>query len=91
MKIYMAKESAGCSAFCAFVGSNAMPLRSSGRHRALAGISVFPYEEGLEWATDFIRREAGSAGGAGVPTLPESTEQILAPGEIFAHEARVKN
>ncbi len=91
MKIYMAKNPLVALAFVRSFGSNAMPSAQFRQApRSLRESLVFPYEEGLEWATALYKKGGWSAVSQAFSTLPESTEQILHPEKYFAHEAPVK-
>jgi hypothetical protein len=58
--------------------------------RALRESLVFPYEKGLEWATQVYRRGGWAAVSAAYKELPQSTEQILHVEKYLAREAPVK-
>jgi hypothetical protein len=91
MKVYMAKNPLVALAFVRSFGSSAMPsAQFSQAPRSLRESLVFPYEEGLEWATALFKKGGWTAVSQAFSTLPESTEQILHPEKYFAHEAPVK-
>jgi hypothetical protein len=58
--------------------------------RALRESLVFPYDKGLEWATQVYRRGGWAAVSAAYKELPQSTEQILHVEKYLAREAPVK-
>lgn len=58
--------------------------------RALRESLVFPYDKGLEWATQIYRRGGWAAVSAAYKELPQSTEQILHVEKYLAREAPVK-
>jgi hypothetical protein len=58
--------------------------------RALRESLVFPYDKGLEWATQVYRRGGWDAVSAAYRELPQSTEQILHVEKYLAREAPVK-
>ncbi|HLL76244.1 MAG TPA: hypothetical protein VK421_13410 [Pyrinomonadaceae bacterium] len=58
--------------------------------RALRESLVFPYDKGLEWATQIYRRGGWAAVSAAYKELPQSTEQILHVDKYLAREAPVK-
>ena len=91
MKVYMAKNPLVALAFVRAFGSNAMPSAQFRQApRSLRESLVFPYEEGLEWATALYKKGGWTMVSQAFSTLPESTEQILHPEKYFAHEAPVK-
>ena len=58
--------------------------------RALRESLVFPYDKGLEWATQIYRRGGWAAVSAAYRELPQSTEQILHVEKYLTREAPVK-
>lgn len=58
--------------------------------RALRESLLFPYQEGLKWATQVYRRGGWSMISKAFTKLPQSSEQILHPEKYFAYEAPVK-
>jgi hypothetical protein len=91
MRLYMAKNPLVAFAFLRAFGSNAMPSEQFKQApRALAESLVFPYEEGLEWATAVFKKGGWPAVSAAFSELPQSSEQILHPEKYFAHETPVK-
>ena len=58
--------------------------------RALRESLVFPYDKGLEWATQVYKRGGWAAVSAAYKELPQSTEQILHVEKYLAREAPVK-
>ena len=57
--------------------------------RALRASLLFPYERGLEFASQLHRRGGFDEISAAYKRVPESTEQILHPEKYFAHEPPV--
>ena len=91
MKIYMAKNPMVALAFVRAFGSNAMPSEVFTKApRSLRESLVFPYQEGLEWATALYKSGGWTAVSRAFTVLPQSTEQILHPDKYAAHEAPVK-
>src|SRR3989441_4387216 len=91
MKIYMAKNPMVALAFVRSFGSNAMPSEVFTKApRSLRESLVFPYQEGLEWATVLYKSGGWTAVSHAFTALPQSTEQILHPDKYAAHEAPVK-
>jgi hypothetical protein len=58
--------------------------------RSLRESLVFPYDQGLEWATAVYKSGGWAAVSHAFTELPQSTEQILHPEKYFAHEAPIK-
>ena len=58
--------------------------------RALRESLIFPYDKGLEWATQVYKRGGWAAVSAAYKELPQSTEQILHVEKYLAREAPVK-
>jgi len=58
--------------------------------RALRESLVFPYDKGLEWATQVYRRGGWAAVSAAYKDLPRSTEQILHVEKYYARELPLK-
>ena len=59
--------------------------------RVLRETLMFPYEQGMLWATQVQRRGGWEAVSRAYTDLPQSTEQILHPEKYFAREAPVKD
>ena len=57
--------------------------------RAIRESLAFPYDKGLEWATQVYRRGGWAAVSAAYKELPRSTEQILHVEKYLAREAPV--
>jgi hypothetical protein len=91
MKFYMAKNPMVAFAFLRAFGSTAMSSEQY-QHapRSLRESLVFPYDQGLEWATAVYKNGGWAAVSHAFTELPQSTEQILHPEKYFAHEAPVK-
>jgi hypothetical protein len=58
--------------------------------RTLRESLLFPYQEGLKWASHVYRRGGWSMISEAFTKLPKSTEQILHPEKYFSAEAPVK-
>ena len=58
--------------------------------RAVRESLAFPYDKGLEWATQVYRRGGWAAVSAAYKELPQSTEQILHVDKYLAREAPLK-
>jgi hypothetical protein len=91
MKVYMARNPLVALAFMRSFGSSAMPSEQYKlAPRSLRESLVFPYDEGLEWATAVYRKGGWAAVSRAFSELPQSSEQILHPEKYFAKEAPVK-
>lgn len=91
MKVYMARNPLVAFAFMRSFGSSAMPSEQYKQApRSLRESLVFPYEEGLEWATAVYKKGGWAAVSRAFSDLPQSSEQILHPEKYFAKEAPVK-
>jgi hypothetical protein len=91
MTIYMAKNPlVGLAFIRAFGSSSSSSEQFKQAPRVLRESLVFPYQEGLEWATTVYKRGGWSSVSHAFTELPQSTEQILHPEKYFAHEAPVK-
>jgi hypothetical protein len=91
MKVYMARNPLIAFAFMRSFGSSAMPSEQYKQApRSLRESLVFPYEEGLEWATAVYKKGGWAAVSRAFSDLPQSSEQILHPEKYFANEAPVK-
>jgi len=91
MTIYMAKHPLVALAFLrAFGSTGSSSEQFKQAPRVLRESLVFPYQEGLEWATTVYKRGGWSMVSHAFTELPQSTEQILHPEKYFAHEAPVK-
>lgn len=91
MKLYMAKNPMVAFAFIRSFGSSAMPSEQFKQApRSLRESLVFPYQEGLDWASAVYKRGGWAAVSKAFTDLPQSTEQILHPEKYFAKESPVK-
>ena len=91
MKIYMARNPLVAFAFVRAFGSSAMSSEQYQQApRSIRESLVFPYDQGLEWATTVYKRGGWAAVSLAFTELPQSTEQILHPEKYFAHEAPLK-
>lgn len=91
MKVYMARNPLIAFAFMRSFGSSAMPSEQYKQApRSLRESLVFPYEEGLEWATAVYKQGGWAAVSRAFSDLPQSSEQILHPEKYFAKEAPLK-
>ncbi len=91
MTIYMAKNPLVALAFTrslSAMGSSSKLFNES--PRALRDTLIFPYSQGVEWATEVYKRGGWKMVSAAFGKLPQSSEQILHPEKYFAYEAPVK-
>jgi len=58
--------------------------------RTLRESLLFPYQEGLKWATHVYRRGGWTMVSKAFTKLPQSSEQILHPEKYFSYEQPVK-
>jgi hypothetical protein len=91
MTLYMANHPLVALAFIKSLG-NQEPASEQFKlaPRALRESLVFPYEEGLAWATQVYKRGGWELVSNAFTKLPQSTEQIMHPDKYFDYEAPVK-
>jgi hypothetical protein len=90
MKIYMTKHPLIALAFLRSLDdSKTSSEQFKQAPRALRESLVFPYDQGLDWATQLYKRGGWSMVSRAFTELPQSTEQIMHPDKYFAHEAPV--
>ena len=58
--------------------------------RAIRDTLLFPYKQGMDWASQVYKRGGWALISAAYRDLPQSTEQILHPEKYFAREVPVK-
>jgi hypothetical protein len=89
MKVYMAKNP-----MVAFAFLRSSSTMSSAQYklapRSIRESLLFPYQEGMDWATAIYKKDGWKGVSQAFADLPQSTEQILHPEKYFAHEAPVK-
>jgi len=91
MRLYIAKNPMVEIAFKRTFNSDKTPsTQFKQAPRGMRESLVFPYQQGLEWATSVYRKGGWSAVSRAYSELPQSTEQILHPEKYFAREAPVK-
>lgn len=91
MTIYMARNPLVGLAFMRSLGSSNTPSEQFKQApRALRETLVFPYEKGIEFATDLYKRGGWKLISEAFNKLPLSTEQILHPEKYFVYEEPVK-
>jgi hypothetical protein len=91
MRLYIAKNPMVEIAFKRTFNSDKTPsTQFKQAPRGMRESLVFPYQEGLEWATAVYKKGGWTAVSQAFTELPRSTEQILHPEKYFAHENPVK-
>ena len=91
MTVYMARNPLVALAFTrslSAMGASSKLFNES--PRALRDTLVFPYAQGMEWATEVYKRGGWKTVSGAFEKLPQSSEQILHPEKYFAYEAPVK-
>jgi hypothetical protein len=91
MTIYMAKNPLVALAFTrslTAMGASSKLFNES--PRALRDTLIFPYSQGVEWATEVYKRGGWKMVSSAFGKLPQSSEHILHPEKYFAYEAPVK-
>ncbi|HKP80605.1 MAG TPA: hypothetical protein VJT69_01240 [Pyrinomonadaceae bacterium] len=91
MTLYMAKNPMVALAFIRSLGSQGIATEQYNQApRALRESLLFPYEEGLAWATQVYKRGGWDAVSKAFAKLPQSSEQILHADKYFSYEAPLK-
>jgi len=91
MTLYMAKNPLVALAFIRSLGAEGVNSEQFKQApRVLRESLMFPYEEGLEWATQVYRRGGWKMVSDAFTKLPQSTEQILHADKYFSGDAPVK-
>jgi len=91
MTIYMAQNPMVALAFSRSLGSAAISsIQFNQAPRALRESLIFPYGQGMEWATQLYKRGGWSMVSKAFTQLPLSTEQILHSEKYFSYERPVK-
>jgi hypothetical protein len=91
MTIYMAKNPLVALAFSRSLSSADISSEQFNKApRALRESLVFPYMQGMEWATQVYRKGGWSLVSKAFTELPQSSEQILHAEKYFGHEQPVK-
>ncbi len=91
MTLYMAKNPLVAFAFMRSLGSSSTSSdQFKQAPRALRESLVFPYEQGVEWATQLYKKGGWSLVSRAFTKIPQSTEQIMHPEKYFASEVPVK-
>ena len=91
MTLYMAKNPLVALAFIRSLGGDGLASEQFKQApRALRESLMFPYEEGLAWATQVYRRGGWKMVSGAFAKLPQSTEQILHADKYFSGDAPLK-
>jgi hypothetical protein len=91
MTLYMAKNPMVALAFIRSLGSTGTSSEQFKQApRALRESLLFPYEEGLGWATQLYRRGGWEIVSKAFTKLPQSSEQILHVDKYFAYDPPTK-
>jgi len=90
MTIYMAKNPMVALAFSRTLATGVATEQFNQAPRAMRESLIFPYMQGLEWATILYRRGGWTMVSNAFTKLPLSSEQILHPEKYFNYERPVK-
>ncbi|MEK6281361.1 MAG: hypothetical protein AABN95_13490 [Acidobacteriota bacterium] len=91
MTLYMARNPLVALAFSrSLSGMTAASKQFNESPRALRDTLIFPYFQGMEWATELYKRGGWKMVSGAYAKLPQSSEQIMHPEKYFAYEAPVK-
>ena len=90
MTIYMAKNPMVALAFSRSLSTGVATEQFNQAPRAMRESLIFPYMNGLEWATQIYKRGGWTMVSGAFTRLPLSTEQILHPEKYFDNERPTK-
>lgn len=90
MTIYMAKNPLVALAFSRSLTTGVATEQFNQAPRAMRESLIFPYMQGMEWATQLYRRGGWTMVSNAFTRLPLSSEQILHPEKYFKYERPVK-
>ena len=90
MTIYMAKNPLVALAFSRSLTSGVATEQFNQAPRAMRESLIFPYMQGMEWATQLYRRGGWTMVSNAFTRLPLSSEQILHPEKYFNYERPIK-
>lgn len=90
MTAYMTRNPLIALAFARSIQSGLSTEQFDLAPRALRETLIFPYLQGMAWATYVHRKGGWSLVSKAYTRLPQSTEQILHPEKYFSNEAPVK-
>jgi hypothetical protein len=90
MTIYMAKNPLVALAFSRSLSTGVATEQFNQAPRAMRESLIFPYLNGMEWATQVYKRGGWTMVSDAFTRLPLSTEQILHPEKYFTYEPPTK-
>ncbi len=90
MTLYMAKNPLVALAFSRSLTTGVATEQFNRAPRAMRESLIFPYMQGMEWATQVYRRGGWTMVSNAFSRLPLSSEQILHPEKYFDYERPVK-
>ena len=90
MTIYMAKNPLVALAFSRSLLSGVATEQYNQAPRAMRESLIFPYLQGMEWATQLFKKGGWAMVSAAFTKLPLSTEQIMHAEKYFSYERPVK-
>jgi hypothetical protein len=90
MTIYMAKNPLVALAFSRSLTAGVATEQFDQAPRAMRESLIFPYMNGMEWATQVYKRGGWTMVSGAFTRLPLSTEQILHPEKYFNYERPAK-
>ena len=91
MTLYMAKNPMVALAFIRSLGAQGIATEQYNQApRALRESLLFPYEEGLAWATQVYKRGGWDGVSKAFTKLPQSSEQIIHADKYFSYEVPLK-
>jgi hypothetical protein len=90
MTLYMAKNPLVALAFSRSLTTGVATEQFNQAPRAMRESLIFPYMQGMEWATQLYRQGGWTMVSSAFTRLPLSSEQILHPEKYFNYERPVK-
>lgn len=90
MTLYMAKNPLVALAFSRSLTTGVATEQFDQAPRAMRESLIFPYMQGMEWATQLYRRGGWTMVSNAFTRLPLSSEQILHPEKYFNYERPIK-
>ncbi len=91
MMYYLSRQPSRALAFVRSFGSKTVASKQFDQApRALRETLIFPYTQGMDWATNVYQRGGWEAVSKAYSRLPESTEQILHAEKYFSGERPIK-
>jgi hypothetical protein len=90
MTLYMAKNPLVALAFSRSLTTGVATEQFNQAPRAMRESLIFPYMQGMEWATQLYKRGGWTMVSNAFTRLPLSTEQILHPEKYFSYERPTK-